>query len=150
MTERNFQILGSPGFLIGLSLLLLNDFVLKEQFHNALTGKLSDFAGLFVFLLFWMAVFPRHKTLICVTTAVLFVFWKSASSQFVIDRWNRLPLFEINRTVDYSDLAALLVVPLSHFYGKMSFRVSVPRRFIHAIAIVSVVAFAATQFSHKA
>ena len=49
MTDRSFQILGSPGFLIGLSLLLTNDFVLKEQFHNGFTGKLSDFAGLFVF-----------------------------------------------------------------------------------------------------
>lgn len=39
--ERRLEILSSPGFLVGLSLLLTNDFVLKEQFHNAFTGKLS-------------------------------------------------------------------------------------------------------------
>ena len=48
MTDRSVHILGSPGFLVGLLLLLSNDFVFKEQFHNGFTGKLSDFAGLFV------------------------------------------------------------------------------------------------------
>jgi len=150
VTERSFRVLGSPGFLIGLSLLLLNDFVFKEHMHNWFTGKLSDFAGLFVFSLFWLAFFPRHKTFVCVSTAILFVFWKSAYSEFLIDGWNRLPFFEINRTVDYTDLWALLIVPVSYFYSNTSFRVFVSRRFIHAIAIVSVVAFTATQFSRKA
>lgn len=149
MTDRNLQILGSPGFLIGLSLLLLNDFVFKQQFHNGFTGKLSDFSGLFVFTLFWIAFFPRRRTFICLSTAMLFVFWKSAYSQFVIEGWNRLPFFAINRTVDYSDLWALLVIPLSYFYSGTSSSVDVPRRLIYAIAIVSVVAFTATQFSHK-
>ena len=45
-------MLTSPGFVVGLSLLLLNDLFLKARFHNPLTGKLSDFAGLFVFPLF--------------------------------------------------------------------------------------------------
>jgi len=67
-----------------LSLLLSNDFVFKEQFHNGFTDKLSDFAGLFVFSLFWIAFFPRHKRFICISTAVLFVFWKSAYSQFLL------------------------------------------------------------------
>jgi len=147
--NRSLHLLGSPGFLIGLSLLLLNDFVFKQQFHNAFTGKLSDFAGLFVFSLFWIAFFRRRKTFICISIAVLFVFWKSAYSQFLIAGWNRLPLFGVERTVDYSDLCALLIVPLSYLYCKTSPRVYVPRRLIHAIAIVSLFAFTATSFSHK-
>lgn len=149
MTDRSFHILGSPGFLIGLSLLLANDFVFKQQLHNAFTGKLSDIAGLFVFSLFWIALFPRHRSLICASTAVLFVFWKSAHSQFLIEGWNGLPFFGIQRTVDYTDLWALLMVPLSYFYSNISSSVYVSRRFIHAIAIVSVVAFTATSYSHK-
>ena len=150
MTDRSFHILGSPGFLMGLSLLLTNDFVLKGQFHNGFTGKLSDFAGLFVFSLFWIAFFPRHKTFVCVATAVVFIFWKSAYSQFVIEGWNRLSFFEIQRVVDYSDLWALLTVPLSYFYCNISSNAHLPRRVIYAIAIVSVFAFTATSFSHKA
>ena len=149
MTERRLQILGSPGFLIGLFLLLANDFVFKEQFHNAFTGKLSDFAGLFAFSLFWIAFFPRQKTFICVAIGVLFVFWKSAYSQFLINGWNSLPFFGIQRTVDYSDLWALLIVPLSFVYAKVSSAVIVRPKLIHAIAIVSIVAFTATQYSHK-
>jgi hypothetical protein len=150
MTDRNLHILSSPGFLIGLSLLLLNDFVLKQQFHNAVTGKLSDFAGLFVFSLFWIAVFPRHKRSVCISTALLFVFWKSAYSQFAIAEWNSLAFFGISRTVDYTDLWALVVIPLSYFYSDISAGVHLSRGFIYAIAIVSLVAFTATQFSHKA
>ena len=149
MKHRSLHILGSPGFLIGLSLLLLNDFVFKQRFHNAFTGKLSDFAGLFVFSLFWIAFFPRRRTFICIAIPVLFVFWKSAYAQFLIEGWNRLPLFGIDRTVDYTDLWALLIVPLSYLYCKTAARVYVPRRLIHAIAIVSLFAFTATQFSHK-
>lgn len=150
MTNKSLNILGSPGFLIGLSLLLANDFLLKEQFHNGLTGKLSDFAGLFVFSLFWIAFFPRHKTFICVSTAVLFVFWKSAVSQFVIEGWNSLPFFAVQRTVDYSDLWALLIIPPSYFYSNTSSRVLVPRKFVYAVAVVSLLAFTATSYSHSA
>src|SRR5687768_8712248 len=101
MSDRNLHILASPAFLISLVLLLLNDFVFKPQFHNGVTGKLSDFAGLFAFSLFWTAFFPRRKTFICLSTALLFVFWKSTYSQSAIDGWNSLPFFDIARTVDY-------------------------------------------------
>lgn len=149
MTDRNLHILASPGFLIGLLLLLTNDFVFKDQFHNAFTGKLSDFAGLFVFSLFWIAFFPRHKTFICVSTAVLFVFWKSSYSQFVIEGWNSLPFFGMQRTVDPTDLWALLIIPLSYFYCNFSPAVHAPRKLIYVVALVSLVAFTATQYSSK-
>ena len=149
MTDKSVHILGSPGFLIGLSILLSNDFIFKEQFHNGFTGKLSDFAGLFVFSLFWIAFFPRRKTFICVATAVLFVFWKSSYSQFLIEGWNHIAFFGVNRTVDYSDLSALLILPLAYFYCKTFAGVCVSRRFIYAIAVVSVFAFTATQYSQK-
>jgi hypothetical protein len=150
MTDRrSHHLLASTGFLIGLLLLLLNDLVLKEQFHNELTGKLSDFAGLFVFPLFWSAFLPRQKRSVFIATAVLFVFWKSGYSQFLIEGWNSLPFFGIQRTVDYTDLLALLILPLAYGYSKTCSGVYVPRRLIYAIAIVSLFAFTATSYSHK-
>ena len=40
--------LSSPGFLVALAVLLANDLWWKAAYDNWLTGKLSDFAGLFV------------------------------------------------------------------------------------------------------
>jgi hypothetical protein len=77
----NKSIFQSFGFIFALLLLLLNDFWLKGLFGNWFTGKLSDFAGLFVFAMFWMAIFPSHRTKIGVLTAVAFAFWKSPLSQ---------------------------------------------------------------------
>ncbi len=147
--KRSYHILGSSAFLIGLLLLLLNDFVFKEQFHNGFTGKLSDFAGLFVFPLFWTAFFPRRKLFVFISTAVLFVFWKSVYSQFLIEGWNSLRFFGIERTVDYSDLWALLILPLAYRYSNTSSGMHVPNRLIYLIAIVSMFAFTATQFRQK-
>lgn len=59
--KREINIVTSTYFLIGLSALLINDFLLKDMLGNLLTGKMSDFAGLFIFPLFWSAFFPRHK-----------------------------------------------------------------------------------------
>ncbi len=53
--------LGHPVFLLSVLLLLLNDWLLKPLFHNDLTGKLSDLAGLFAFPFFLSAFFPAHK-----------------------------------------------------------------------------------------
>ena len=45
---RPLEFLGDPRFLIALTVLLVNDHWAKAAFHNSVTGKLSDFAGLFV------------------------------------------------------------------------------------------------------
>ena len=149
MSERNLNVLASPGFLVSLLLLLLNDFIFKAQFHNGLTGKLSDFAGLFVFPLFWSALFPRLKSPIYVLTAVLFIFWKSVYSQPLINGWNSLPFFRMERIVDYTDLLALSILPLSYAYSRIPSNFHVPRPSLYLIAIVSIFSFTATQYSQK-
>ena len=147
MSERNLNVLASPGFLAGLCLLLVNDFVLKQQFHNGLTGKLSDFAGLFVFPLFCAAFAPRLRPHVYALTAIAFAFWKSAYSQPLIEAWNGLRLFPVGRTVDPGDLCALLVLPVSYVYGRALPKSRAPRPFVYSIALVSLFAFTATQFS---
>ena len=142
------KILFAPLFLIGLFFLLLNDFYLKAQFHNFFTGKLSDFAGLFVFALFWRAFFPKWKTLIFSVIVVFFTFWKSPFSNEFIDWWNSLEIFGIGRTIDYSDLIAFSILPLAWIYSEKYEPLRLPKfsqNFaLTAIALVSVFAFTAT------
>ena len=111
------QLFRSPLFLLGLFLLVLNDFVLKEAFGNLLTGKLSDFAGMFIFPLFWLALFPKRKKLIFILSGLFFIWWKSPLSQGVIEAWNGLGIFQMGRVVDYSDLLSLLMLPLAWWYA---------------------------------
>jgi len=54
----------SPIPLVAIGLLLLNDHVLKEAFHNGLTGKLSDFAGLAFFPLVLQALWECAQTVL--------------------------------------------------------------------------------------
>jgi len=113
-TKKQLKLLTSIWFLLGLTLLLLNDLVLKELYGNWFTGKLSDFAGLFIFPLFWTVLFPKYKNNIFLITALGFIYWKSPFSQDFIDVWNRFMLFDIDRVVDYSDLLALLILPIAY------------------------------------
>jgi hypothetical protein len=112
----NSSIFSSPGFMVSTSILLLNDFILKQYFPGMITGKLSDFAGLFMFPLYINAVFPKNKLLIYWLVGLFFVWWKSILSQPVIDLWNLYNFYCIGRTVDYSDYIALLILPLSYNY----------------------------------
>lgn len=105
-----------PLFLIALVLLLLNDHVLKYAYPGWLTGKLSDFAGLFVFVLFFYAFFPRRKAFINYTTAIAFIFWKSPYSQLSIDYWNSLNILVVERAVDYIDLLSLTSIPVAKIH----------------------------------
>jgi|GEM_PF-977524 len=158
--RRQAQLLLSPGFLFGLLLLLANDLIFKAAFHNALTGKLSDFAGLFVFPIFWTAFAPRRKRAIYFLTALGFLFWKSVSAQPLIDYWNELQVFYIHRTIDLTDLAALIALPFSYLYGQRQQRdfssskniassFAAQRVATCGIILISVFAFTATQRADK-
>ena len=104
----------SPLFIFCLVLLVLNDFILKATFHNVLTGKLSDFCGLFIFPIFWSAVFPKRKLWVFILTGVLFIYWKSEYASGIIDLINTI--FNIQRIVDPTDLIALPVLVLAWFH----------------------------------
>jgi hypothetical protein len=116
MGNRRLHILLSPVFLAALCLLLANDFLFKSLLHNWFTGKLSDFAGLFAFTLFWGVIFPLRRQVVFLATALGFIFWKSPHSQAIIDWCNAPRLFTVGRVVDSTDLIALAVLPLSYLY----------------------------------
>ena len=50
--------------LLAIGLLVLNDHVLKDAFHNALTGKLSDFAGMAFFPLLLQGLWEGAQSLL--------------------------------------------------------------------------------------
>ena len=146
--ERFAPLLRWP-FLLALGLLILNDAVLKAAWHNAFTGKLSDFAGVFAFAWFWSVVIGRARMAIHVAVAVVFAWWKSPWSAGAIEAWNALPLFDVARVVDYGDLFALVVLPLSCWC------LARPSEPVHGarimtpwpqltVALIAVVAFTAT------
>lgn len=103
----------SPLFIVCLVLLIVNDFFLKAAFHNMFTGKLSDFCGLFIFPIFWSVVFPKQKLSVFILTGVMFVFWKSEYASGLIEVLN---MFNIQRTIDPTDLIALPVLLLGWFH----------------------------------
>lgn len=111
--QAHLAVLSSPIFALSLAALVCNDWLLKSWLHDWLTGKLSDFCGLFVFASLMLIVFSRHARYALVGVAILFTWWKSSFSQPAIDFFNSLPLIHLHRTVDYSDLMALLVLPLA-------------------------------------
>jgi hypothetical protein len=101
-------------FLLGLSVLLLNDHVLKYQWPSAMTGKLSDFAGLFVVAFLLAGHRPSGWRLLGLVGLVpAFIWWKSPSSEPAIRAWNDSAPFPIYRTVDLSDGIALLILPFA-------------------------------------
>ena len=110
--SKDQQQFSSFPFITSLVLLLVNDFILKAYFHNFITGKLSDFCGLFVFVIFWSVWFPKAKGIVFFSTALLFVIWKSPYSQGFINHFSDL-LFPIDRVVDLYDLTALLILPFA-------------------------------------
>jgi hypothetical protein len=146
MQDESSNVLTSPGFLAALLLLLLNDFFLKTLFHNSFTGKLSDFAGLFAFPLFWTAFLPRFRSRIYLATAGLFILWKSPASTTLIDGWNSLGVFSISRVIDYTDLFALAILPPSYLYGLKRTGVRAVRAAPALIALIAIFAFTATSY----
>jgi hypothetical protein len=112
MRQRLLRVISTWPFIICLVLLLLNDWILKASYGNALTGKLSDFAGIAVVAMLLHAAFPLHKWHVYVGLSLFFCWWKSPLSNGAIQVFNQLVFFQIARVVDYTDLVALVVLPL--------------------------------------
>lgn len=141
----------SPLFIFFLFLLIINDFFLKPAFHNWFTGKLSDFCGLFIFPIFWSAIFPKQKIWVFISTAILFTFWKSEYASVIIQLIK--PYFSIGRTVDLSDLMALPMILFAWMYQKNDSRQSLGKSIgtalmsrlgAYFIGLVAIFSFCAT------
>lgn len=101
--------------LFSASLLILNDHVLKYAFPGIVTGKISDFSGIFLIVLVLREAFPKRVLETAVLVVGLFLYWKSPYSQGLIEFVNSYSPIKFIRTVDYSDLVALLIIPVARF-----------------------------------
>jgi len=110
------ELITSRLFILGLIILILNDNLLKYFFPGFISGKLSDFSGMLIFPIFISIFIYRWKKLVYILTGILFIYWKSSLSQPCIDFWNSLCIINIYRTIDYSDLIALIILPFSYKY----------------------------------
>ncbi len=144
--KRHFDILASKGFLVGLLVLFVNDTFLKYEFSNFITGKLSDFAGLFIFPLFIYSFFPKRKIPIYIITCIGFILWKSPVSDSFIYYWNSFSFYQIGRVVDYTDLFALLILPFSYIYKPKS--ININRILLLPVGIFTFIVFCATAGTH--
>ena len=150
MNKSQGNLFFHPLFLSSLALLLLNDLFFKYQFHNWLTGKLSDFAGLLVFSIFFITIFPSRKKLVLILIALLFCWWKSSLSTPLIYFLNTKSGIPINRVIDYTDLFALFILPLALYLKPVKYKETVLRKCIaYIIAFISVTAFTATSLPRK-
>lgn len=136
-----------PAFVSALLVLIINDHLLKAAFHNALTGKLSDIAGVFAFAYFLGVLAGRRLVLVHLSVALAFAWWKSPASQPFIEAWNTGPWFDIARVVDPTDLLALLVLPASLVTLRRAWRMGHMARhgwLRWTVALVALLAFTAT------
>jgi hypothetical protein len=143
----------SRPFAVAIFLLLLNDLLLKHLLHNAFTGKLSDFAGLFAFALFFGSMLPKHSKSVIAGIGAAFIFWKSPLASGCIDLFNSVAPFSIARVVDYTDILALIVLPFANLelHRPKSARVDRSMRTQLATVFscaVALFAFCATSMTH--
>lgn len=140
------DILLTPLFLLGLAILLLNDFILKYEYSNVLTGKLSDIAGLFIFPIFFSAIFPRNNKVVYALTILIFGYWNTTLAQGLIDFFNNIGV-HIGRIVDPTDFFALAVLPFSYIHFKKLIakpRLSIITPIRIAISSIAIFSFIAT------
>ena len=102
-------------FIISIIILIVNDIFLKSYYSNFFTGKLSDIAGLFAFPYFLSLLFPEKVKVNYFGTAILFIVWKSELIQPILIFFQSIGI-GLNRTIDYSDLVTLTILPISYLY----------------------------------
>lgn len=147
----DLQIVTQPAFIFALALLVANDFYFKAQYPDWLTGKLSDFAGLYVFAQLGAALSGMRIARVAAATAILFAAWKSPLATPLIEFFNAHSPVRMFRTIDYTDLAALAVLPLAvRLYGV---RIRWPWSFLKypltAAALLAVMATSSIPPSYK-
>ena len=142
---KNSYYLLNRVFLLALFCLLFNDFYLKEAFPSFLSGKLSDLAGLIVFALFFTVLLGnRFKRLVFISTAGFFCWWKSSLSSEFIQNWNELVAFyQLERTIDYTDIFCLFILLPTYYYEPTRIRF-IHSRMVIPVLLLGVFAIAAT------
>ena len=115
--------------ILSTIILLVNDHILKYNYPGLLTGKASDFAGIFLLVLVLRSIFNKNTLFVSIAAAMFFIWWKSPLSQSAIDFVNSVSPLTIHRTIDYTDLFALIMLPLAHHIFKNRTSYSITGKF---------------------
>lgn len=113
MLANRLLILFTWPSIIAVFALVINDWYLKDAYANWVTGKLSDFAGVFLVSLVLYRLFPKNKILTTIMICFWFTYWKSQYSEPLINLINTYVPIKYGRVVDYTDLVSILILPLS-------------------------------------
>ena len=124
--------------LSAIALMALNDHWLKYKYPGFITGKLSDFCGVFYFPIFLLALgaalfqilkgnayvmLKAHVLWAILFTDTLMIIVKlSTTSSRWIEEFFALHIFQIQLTQDWTDLMAFSINPLTYFYLRLYFR----------------------------
>jgi len=106
------KVFASWPFLVCLAALIANDGWLKAAYPGVVSGKLSDFSGVALVGMLAIAAFPRRALALSIAISAVFLWWKCPLSQSTIELVDTIAPFRIGRTVDYTDLMALSVLPI--------------------------------------
>lgn len=143
---KDYNKIAHPIFLLSLLLLILNDWYFKNAFNNEITGKLSDFAGLFAFPFLLGILFSNHKKAVHFLAGIIFIYWNSEFSQPLINYLNSSGLHVI-RTVDITDNIALISIIASYKCLNQQVDFKLNPLIQRAIIVISCLAFMATTMS---
>ncbi|MBL7936845.1 MAG: hypothetical protein JNM51_13655 [Bacteroidia bacterium] len=151
LKRQYYGLLKANVFLTCLLILLVNDFYLKSEFPGLITGKLSDFAGLFAFPYFVAVLLPKNRQTIYILTGVLFIFWKLSLSDWIINVFNSLEIISIHRVKDLTDLTALVILPISfkYFERQITKTYVISRVKISFLLILSLFTFTADSIGYQ-
>lgn len=133
-------ILARPVVMSAIVVLVANDWLLKAVCPCWLTGKLSDFAGVFLLWVCLWSALPSRPRSMAMIAGCSFLWWKSAWSQPLIDCWNLHGPWEVARIVDATDAMAVVVL-LPAWWSTDGRAPAGPRRWV--AAMVAVLAMAA-------
>lgn len=115
---KKFERVLHPFYLIFFSVLILNDIYFKSEFTSVVSGKLSDFTGVFCLYIFLYELFhirfnPKsskiYSSLIVIICFGALQF--SAVIIFLNEALMHIGIYGLNLTPDKSDLIALVMIP---------------------------------------
>jgi hypothetical protein len=133
MKPSHRSLLLHPLFLI---IVFANDNWWKYTYPGWLTGKLSDVAGIFIFLVFLNVLMPGKKWVTTIFTILFFTWWKSSLSDPFIHWMNSSLHLPVQRTIDYTDLLALLVIPIALRLQPYQYKTALLNRVIKPVAFL--------------
>jgi len=140
MRSRLYSVMTSWPFVCAVIVLLLNDWWLKSAYPGVISGKLSDFSGIAIVGLLLVAFWPHRTLQIYAATLAAFAWWKSPWSEPLIQLINTFSPAAIGRTVDYTDLIALIVLPACSYVVANRQAFALPWPMVRRVLFVPVIA----------